>query len=194
MEGQIYIFQKEAGIFINKKQADVPYEQDDQISPAFRCPSCLLHETDKGIIDHNTDKQDQQGRNAVVAIKARQNDQSIACVSAGHPASNVLPHLPKEADSRNYAYCSATTDICIQYSKTISCPSEFPPLYSVLTPNHTAGYSSPPVSFHFLPLCSQSVCPYRSYRQGARQAAAAACSFPAAFPKGTGLRIYCSGA
>ena len=67
-------------------------------------------------------------------------------------ASNVLPHLPKEADSRNYAYCSATTDICIQYSKTISCPSEFPPLYSVLTPNHTAGYSSPPVSFHFLPV------------------------------------------
>ena len=45
-----------------------------------------------------------------------------------------------------------------------------------------------------LPLRSQSVCPYRSYRQGARQAAAAACSFPAAFPKGTGLRIYCSGA
>ena len=35
---------------------------------------------------------------------------------------------------------------------------------------------------------------HRSYRQGARQAAAAACSFPAAFPKGTGLRIYCSGA
>ena len=71
VEGQIYIFQKEAGIFINKKQANVPYEQDDQIYPAFRCPSCLLHETDKGIIDHNTDKQDQQGRNAVVAIKAQ---------------------------------------------------------------------------------------------------------------------------
>ena len=44
-----------------------------------------------------------------------------------------------------------------------------------------------------LPLRSQSVCPYRSYRQGARRAAAA-CSSPAAFPKGTGLRIYCSGA
>lgn len=37
-------------------------------------------------------------------------------------------------------------------------------------------------------------CLYRSYRQGARQAAAAACSSLAAFPKETGLRIYCSGA
>ncbi len=45
-----------------------------------------------------------------------------------------------------------------------------------------------------LPLRSQSVCLYRSYRQEARRAAAAACSSPAAFPKGTGLRIYCSGA
>lgn len=31
---------------------------------------------------------------------------------------------------------------------------------------------------------------YRSYRQEARQAAAAACSSPAAFLKGIGLRIY----
>ena len=38
----------------------------------------------------------------------------------------------------------------------------------------------------------QSVCLYRSYRQEARQAAAAACSSLAAFPKETGLRIYCS--
>ena len=71
MKDQVYVFQKEAGIFINKKQADVPYEQDDQIHSAFRCPFCLLHETDKGIIDHNTDKQDQQGGNTVVAIKAQ---------------------------------------------------------------------------------------------------------------------------
>ena len=41
-----------------------------------------------------------------------------------------------------------------------------------------------------LRLLLQSVCLYRSYRQEARQAAAAACSSPAAFLKGIGLRIY----
>ena len=41
-----------------------------------------------------------------------------------------------------------------------------------------------------MPLRLQSVCLYRSYRQEARQAAAAACSSPAAFLKGIGLRIY----
>lgn len=40
----------------------------------------------------------------------------------------------------------------------------------------------------------KGLCLYRSYRQEARQAAAAACSSLAAFPKETGLRIYCSGA
>ena len=46
------------------------------------------------------------------------------------------------------------------------------------------------ISFNGLPLRLQSVCLYRSYRQEARQAAAAACSSPAAFLKGIGLRIY----
>ena len=44
------------------------------------------------------------------------------------------------------------------------------------------------------PLRSQSVCLYRSYHQGARQAAAAACFSLAAYLKGIGLRIYCNGA
>ena len=35
---------------------------------------------------------------------------------------------------------------------------------------------------------------HRSFHQGARQAAAAACSFPAAYLTGIGLRIYDSGA
>ena len=37
---------------------------------------------------------------------------------------------------------------------------------------------------------SQSVCPYRSYRQGARQAAAALCPLRRACLTGIGLRIY----
>ena len=44
------------------------------------------------------------------------------------------------------------------------------------------------------PLRSQSVFLYRSYYQEVRRAAAAACSSPSAFLKGTGLRIYCNGA
>ena len=43
-----------------------------------------------------------------------------------------------------------------------------------------------------LPLRSQSVCPYRSYRQGARQAAADLCLSRRGCQKGTGLRIYCN--
>ena len=43
-----------------------------------------------------------------------------------------------------------------------------------------------------LPLRSLSVCPYRSYHQEARQAAADSCLSLSAYLKGTGLRIYCN--
>ena len=41
-----------------------------------------------------------------------------------------------------------------------------------------------------LPLRSQSVCPYRSYHQGVRRAAAALCPLRRACLTGIGLRIY----